>query len=98
VSVAELREGFVLPFAKRRKETSRSVEVSLEGIGELVADELLGPAARTALRCIEERGADPRLMLLVLESAQEGFFAPVSEQEYEAQRYARNGHKNGKGK
>jgi hypothetical protein len=30
-------------------------------------------------------------MLLVIESAQEGFFAPVSDQEYEAQRYARNG-------
>jgi hypothetical protein len=88
-----LREGFPLPAAKRRKAASRSAEVSLEGIRELVDDEQFGPAARTALRCIEERGADPRLMLLVLESAQEGFFAPVSDQDYEAQRYARNGKK-----
>jgi hypothetical protein len=88
-----MREAFVLPAAKRKKAASRSAEVSLEGIQELVDDEQFGPAARTALRCIEERGADPRLMLLVLESAQEGFFEPVSRQEYEAQRYVRNGKK-----
>jgi hypothetical protein len=33
-------------------------------------------AAKTAIECVEKRGADPRLMLLLLEQAQEGYFDP----------------------
>jgi hypothetical protein len=90
-----VKDGYLLPAAARRKIHSRSAEVSLEEIRELVDDDYLGPAARTALRCVEERGADPRLMLLVLESAQEDYFDPVSKQERDAQRYAQNGARNG---
>jgi hypothetical protein len=69
-----LAEGFVLTAAERRKAPSRSEEVSLEGLRQLVDDPHLGPAAKTALRCVEEQGADPRLMLLVIESAEEGIW------------------------
>jgi hypothetical protein len=65
-----LAEAFVLAPSKRRAQ--RSAEVSLQGLRELVEDELLGPAAREAIRCVEQAGADPRLMLLVIEAADEG--------------------------
>ena len=68
--------GYLLDAATRRKAPSRSEEVSMEGLRELVDDDHLGPAARTAIACVEQKGADPRLMLLLLEQAQEGYFAP----------------------
>lgn len=68
--------GYLLPAAKRRQLTRRSPEVCLEALRDLVGDDYLGPAARTALRCIEEREADPVLMLLVLEAAEEGYWSP----------------------
>lgn len=71
-----LQDGYLLPAAARRKLLARSEEVSLEGLHELVDDDHLGPAARTAIECVEQRGADPRLMLLLLEQAQEGYFSP----------------------
>lgn len=82
-----LREGFLLPAAARRKAESRSEEVSLEGLRELVDDDYLGPAAKTAIECVEQRGPDPRLMLLLLEKAQEGYFEPVNKAEYDRQRH-----------
>lgn len=85
-----LADGYLLAPSERRKATSRSEEVSMEGLRELVDDVHLGPAARTAIECVEKRGADPRLMLLLLEKAQEGFFSP-DKPERDRQRYAQNG-------
>jgi hypothetical protein len=82
----ELQEGFILPPATRRKMLARSAEVSMEGIRELVDDQLLGLPAKVALRCIEAGTADPRTMLLVLEAMQEGYFAPTKP-ERDRQRY-----------
>jgi hypothetical protein len=85
-----LAEAFVLsPTERRQRAHSRSAEVSMQGLRDLVDDELLGPAAREALRCVEGAGADPRLMLLVLEAADEGDFRLSDSPDAERQRRAR---------
>jgi hypothetical protein len=81
-------DGYLLSAAQRRKLHRRSRRFAHEGLRELVDDECLGPAARTALRCVDERGADPRLMLLVIEACEE-YVGPVSKQERDRQRNAR---------
>jgi hypothetical protein len=69
-----LSEGWVLPAKALAKKQRRDRGTSLQGLHELVDDERLGHAARTAIRCVEERDADPRLLLLVIEAAEEGYF------------------------
>jgi hypothetical protein len=87
--------GYLLTAAQRRRLDRRSRELSVAGLRELVDDDYAGKAARTALRCVEERGADPRLLLLVIESAQEGYFEPRPKPERDRQRRAQGGSRAG---
>lgn len=66
----------VLSPADQRKAERRDREESMAGLLELLTDDFLGPVAATAIDCVTERGADPRLMLLLLEKMQEGYFEP----------------------
>jgi hypothetical protein len=85
----ELPEAFVLSPTERKRATSRSAEVSVQGLRDFEADPTLGPAAATALRCVEERGADPRLLLLVIEAAEEGLWWQSDSPDAERKRRAR---------
>lgn len=48
----------------------RRRQAAIDGLYELLDDEHLGAAARTALDCVQ-RGADPVMLLLLIEAAQE---------------------------
>jgi hypothetical protein len=87
----ELPEAFVLSTTERKRAASRSVEVSVQGLRDLERDPTLGHAAATALRCVEERGADPRLLLLVIEAAEEGLWWQSETADAERSRARRNG-------
>jgi hypothetical protein len=83
----------VLPPDKQRKAAKRDHDESVAALQEMVDDDLVGPAARTALQLTEE-GRDPRVMLLVIESAIEGYFEPRSKKQRNWERKAQERHGN----
>lgn len=70
---------------------SRTREESIAGLIYYLAERELRSAAEAALECVFEHDADPRLMLLVIEKSQEGYYEYVSKAEYARQRYAQSG-------
>ena len=78
---------FPLPGSYRRRRDKRTRQEALAGLHELVDEPGVGLAAREGLRCVQERNADPRLMLLIIEAAQEGYF-DGDKSERDRQRYA----------
>ena len=91
MSAAGGLNGYMLNAAQKRKLQRRRRDESLAGLHELIADEYVGSAAQTALRCVKEKNADPRLMLLLLEAALEGFFGPTPAEVAQRQAAAREG-------
>lgn len=79
---------FPLPKSFKSRRDARTWEQALDGLLELADDPQVGLAAREALRILESGQGDPRLLLLIIEAAMEGYFDPVSAQEYDRQRYA----------
>jgi hypothetical protein len=60
---------------------------ALVRLRDLTSDELIGPAANTALDCVVAFDADPKMMLAVIEAAATGFdWRTVAERD--RQRYA----------
>lgn len=47
--------------------------VALRILREYATDDKLGPAANTALDCVTAFGADPRMLVAVIEAAAHGF-------------------------
>jgi hypothetical protein len=66
--------------------TPRSPEVCLEALRELVDDPRLGPVAETALTCVALHGADPGMLLAVIEAAQDGGVVSPGKAERDRQR------------
>lgn len=51
-------------------------DAAIVRLRELEADDHVGPAATTALYCVDEHRADPRTLLVVIERAADGYFDP----------------------
>lgn len=83
-----LNSTFPLPASFKSRRDRRTWEQALDGLLELVDEPGVGAAAREALRILESGQGDPRLLLLIIEAAMEGYFDPQPKSERERQWYA----------